>query len=352
MNVNEARSIARRWVEEQASQIPGFMGAFFAGSTNEMDGDAPMPATSDVDVVILVDGDARHISRLDEDGLVVEVSTLPASRILQPADVVLSDFRYACHFARPTVIADPSGRLAQLQEEVSAEYGRRVWVEKRCEMLRKRLVDDFLGHSEWAHLLAHPDEVWGPPARLHYALLLAAQIPAVADLRSPTVRRSLVVCGQVLADAGRSDVQESLLDCMGVAAASHEQTSAHLQACSRAFDRAVEVFQTPFFFSSMINADSRSMVVAGAQQILDMGLPGETLWWIHFVHDWVQEALQNDAPPAEKAQFAEEYLALLAEIGQGSPQACEERESMLADLAPEIMNVAETIMDRNPSIWA
>jgi hypothetical protein len=50
MIVKHAKDVARQWVIEEASQVPGFYGAFYHGSTNWLPDDAPFPATSDVAV--------------------------------------------------------------------------------------------------------------------------------------------------------------------------------------------------------------------------------------------------------------------------------------------------------------
>jgi hypothetical protein len=55
MIVKFAKDRAARWVIEEASKASGFYGAYFAGSTNWMADDAPFPASSDVDVKVVVE---------------------------------------------------------------------------------------------------------------------------------------------------------------------------------------------------------------------------------------------------------------------------------------------------------
>ena len=52
--VKQVREVARQWVIEEASTLPGFHGAFFAGSINWLPDDAAFPPTSDVDVVVVL----------------------------------------------------------------------------------------------------------------------------------------------------------------------------------------------------------------------------------------------------------------------------------------------------------
>ena len=49
MNVQAAKAVARQWVMSAATAMPGFAGAFTAGSIDWLPADAALPATSDVD---------------------------------------------------------------------------------------------------------------------------------------------------------------------------------------------------------------------------------------------------------------------------------------------------------------
>jgi len=53
MRMFEARRVAIEWVERVASQMPGFEGAYFAGSIVGLPDDAALPPSSDVDIVIV-----------------------------------------------------------------------------------------------------------------------------------------------------------------------------------------------------------------------------------------------------------------------------------------------------------
>ena len=54
VRVGDAKSIARRWVEDEAAGSPGFVGAYLAGSVLDLPDDAPLPETSDLDVNVVV----------------------------------------------------------------------------------------------------------------------------------------------------------------------------------------------------------------------------------------------------------------------------------------------------------
>ncbi len=55
MTVSEARALAARWVAEHAASTPGFAGALLGGSVAWSPAHAELPATSDVDVMVVTD---------------------------------------------------------------------------------------------------------------------------------------------------------------------------------------------------------------------------------------------------------------------------------------------------------
>ena len=58
MTVKDAKEAARQWMMAEGIHLPGFCGAFFHGSIAWLPDDAILPATSDVDVmVVLADAD-------------------------------------------------------------------------------------------------------------------------------------------------------------------------------------------------------------------------------------------------------------------------------------------------------
>jgi hypothetical protein len=103
VTVSEARALAARWVAEHAAGTPGFAGALLGGSAAWSPAHAELPASSDVDVMVVTD---------DQAGL------------LRPG----------------TVLADPSGRLARLQAATATDYPRRAWVRRRCRDAEQRIL--------------------------------------------------------------------------------------------------------------------------------------------------------------------------------------------------------------------
>jgi hypothetical protein len=84
--VKQAKDAARRWVLEEASGTPGFTGAFFHGSTNWLSDDVPLPATSDVDVMVVLDDPNPPLKpgKFIYDEVLLEVSYLARDQLRSP----------------------------------------------------------------------------------------------------------------------------------------------------------------------------------------------------------------------------------------------------------------------------
>src|SRR6266496_5075595 len=106
MIVRQAKEMAHQWVTKEASKIPGFYGAFFAGSINWMSEDALFPSTSDLDIkVILEDSNPpEEIRKFRYQDVTLEVS-YTSSEPFQSSERILSDYTIACHLAKPSIIA-------------------------------------------------------------------------------------------------------------------------------------------------------------------------------------------------------------------------------------------------------
>src|SRR4051812_39321618 len=112
MLVGQAKAVARQWVSEEAGKLLGFQGAFYHGSTNWLPDDAPFPATSDLDVmVVLADPSlAAKPGKFVYRGVLLEVSLMPGDQLRSP-ELVLGQSHLAGSFRAPGIIADPSGWL-------------------------------------------------------------------------------------------------------------------------------------------------------------------------------------------------------------------------------------------------
>ncbi|MEU8269441.1 hypothetical protein AB0B89_20065 [Sphaerisporangium sp. NPDC049002] len=249
MKVRLAREVAVRWVAEHAAGVPGFAGAFLSGSATWLPGEAELPPTSDVDVMVVTSGSRApaKLGKFSREGVMVEVTYLPWDQI-GSAEAVLGSCHLAGGLRGGNVVADPTGRLTVLQARVAEGYARRRWVRARCEDAERRIVAGLCS----VEVSAPPhDQVmgWLFPAGVSTHVLLSA------GLRNPTVRLRYVAVRGLLADYGRLEFHERLLELLGCAGMTAARAGHHLAAMARVFDATVPVARTPFLFSSDMAAN-------------------------------------------------------------------------------------------------
>ncbi len=141
MKVEQARETARQWVIEEASGIPGFCGAYTAGSTNWLPDGADLMTTSDVDVVVVLT-DPNQASRRGKfryREVLLEASYLRDDQLRSP-DLILSDYHLAPSFRTTNIILDPSGHLTALRATVCRDYAKRQWIRRRCANARDKVL--------------------------------------------------------------------------------------------------------------------------------------------------------------------------------------------------------------------
>jgi len=129
ITVGQAKRIAQEWVEAEAPNIPNFRGAVLMGSILWKDDDTLHPATSDVDVKILLDiDDPKQIEKQglfqqyrSYKGITLETIFSPFAEYNTP-EQILADFIHAAHFSVPNILSDPSGDLSKIQKAIAAQY--------------------------------------------------------------------------------------------------------------------------------------------------------------------------------------------------------------------------------------
>ncbi|TMR23836.1 hypothetical protein ETD86_06695 [Nonomuraea turkmeniaca] len=269
MRIDQARQLARRWVAEAGAGLPGFGGAFLTGSALWADGDAELPPSSDVDVTVIADPPVS-IGKFMYEGVLLEVSSLPG---IGSADEVLGDYHLAGSFHLPCVLADPTGRLTELQRAVARDFAARPWVLARCTAAMDRVRGWITGVDAAAPL---PGQVtswlFGTGVTTHVLL--------VAGLRNPTVRKRYAAVRELLAEHGRLDYHEVLLDLLGCAELSPERVERHLTALETAFDAAAPVRAPSYRFASDITEVSRPVAIDGSRELIRRGLHREAVFWM------------------------------------------------------------------------
>src|SRR5258708_1636674 len=133
VNVHQVIDIVREWVETEGSRMPGFCGAHLNGGITRMSKDAPFPEWDDVDVVV-ISTEAKQWSPLELSykGLILECGIVPFEKY-RSSEIVLSDPDIAANIVVPSVLADPTGFLDKLHQDIMRDYACRRWVQARCQ---------------------------------------------------------------------------------------------------------------------------------------------------------------------------------------------------------------------------
>ena len=343
MIVKDAKAIVRQWAIEAASQTPGFYGAFYAGSIGGLADGVSLPATSDVDVWLVVNDSAPpgKLGKFIYRRVLLDVSYMARDRLQSP-ELVLGDYHLAGSFRFANIILDPSGQLTRLQTAVSAAYAQRRWVVARCQQARNKVLNNLQGLNEPAPF---HDQV----AAWLFAAGVTTHILLVAGLKNPTVRRRYVAVRELLAAYQRTDFYERLLALLGCEQMSQAQVEHHLDTLTDAFDAAKAVVKSPFFFASDISDIARPIAIDGSRELIEQGHHREAVFWLVATYCRCQKIIYHDAP-ALLPRFTPGFRQLLGDLGITSASDLHQRSDQIKRMLPVIWTVAQAIMDANPEI--
>jgi hypothetical protein len=342
MKVREARALAARWVAAHAATVPGFAGAFLSGSVIWLPSECELPATSDVDLQVVTDGDPPpKLGKLPYGGTLVDVSFLSWEQLDGP-ERVLGSYHLAGSFRTDTLLADPTGRLAGLRDRVAGEWAAPAWVRRRCEDAERRILDRL---DEVDPALPLYDQVlaW------LFATGVTTHVLLTAGLRNPTVRLRYVAVRDLLHEHGRRGFHPELLAQLGYADLSRASVERHLKAMTAAFDATATVARSPLPFAADITAAARPVAVDGSRVLVARGDHREAVFWIVATYARCLPLLHADAPALLPA-FAPGFDALLADLGIASPADLPRRARQLRAFLPRLAEVRDTILAANPAV--
>jgi hypothetical protein len=343
MRAGPAREIAREWVMEHATGLPGFAGAYLAGSVNAMPDDATLPATSDVDITVVL-GESNPPGKPGKflyREVLLEVTYMSGDALRSP-EQVLGHYHLAGGFRRPSIIADPSGHLTALQAAVERDFASRRWVEARCEQARDTVISRVRSLDASA---SFPDQVMG-------WLFAAGGMPhvlLVAGLRNPTVRRRYEAARDLLVDSGHATHYRELLELLGCAAISRERVAHHLDVLAEVFDATAPVVRSPFFFAADITASARPVAIDGSREMIARGNHREAIFWMVATWSRCMQVLHADAP-SMASLWDPGYRELLGDLGIGSIADLQRRGEEIRAALPRTWDIARAIMAANPEI--
>jgi hypothetical protein len=349
MRAGQARETAWQWVIEEASGIPGFCGAYTAGSTNWLPDDADLTTTSDLDIMVVLTG-PNQASRCDKlrsgkfryHEVLLEASYLRNDQLLS-SGLVLSDYHLAPSFQTSNIMLDPSGHLTALRAIVCRDYAKRQWVRQRCANARDKVLRYLRSINQKT-----------PLHDLVIACLFGAGITAhvllVAGLRNPTVRARYVAVRELLAAYDDVEFHETLLELLGAARISRGRAGQHLATLTDIFDPATKAIKTPFPFASDLSDMARPIAIDGSLELIERGYHREAMFWIAVTHSRCQKVLSRDASGELPQRFSDSYRDLVDDLDIASFADVRRRCAEVERFLPRVWEAAERIMASNPRI--
>jgi hypothetical protein len=344
MTVGRARELARQWVVTEACNLAGFCGAFLSGSTTWMADEAPLPATSDVDVVVVLEETEGPLLRgkFLHGPVLLEATYMPGAQLRTP-ELVLGQYHVAGSFRTNNIIMDPSGRLTRLQSAVAAGYARRKWVYRRCEEARDKVL-------RFLHSLHESDPFHDQVVAWLFGAGVTTHVLLVAGLENPTVRRRYVAVRELLVEYGHVDLYEPLLALLGCARMSRERVEHHLAALADAFDAVAAVVKTPLPFASDLTPIARPVAIDGSRELIESGQHREAIFWMVAPYSRCQKVFFHDAPAPMRSRFDEGYRQLLGELGIASFADLARRSEEVRHVLGRVWTVAEAMIAANRDI--
>jgi hypothetical protein len=333
MLVKDAKEIARQWVQDNAIPDPHSRGAFFSGSILDQPDDASLPASSDVDVVVVLDQlpGAHGRKKFRCDGVLLEVTHL-AMQELKDVQHVARTFYLAHSLWRGAIIADPTGDLRRLHTAIATNFDQPSQILVRCndvfdKMYRRLISCDFSG-TYAGNVLS-----WLFPASLSAVAII------VAGKMNPTVRTRYLAAQNVLYGRGMTSAYEDLLELLGCREVTQGAVQHALNGLTQVFDAAAAVGADHFPFSCDITPDARQVAIDGSQQLIDAGHHREAVFWIIVTHARCVEILNAAGMPAVGPKLADTVTDLLR-MEPGLPQ----RRNRAASSLPVLRDLTRNIV--------
>jgi hypothetical protein len=340
VKVGEAKIIARNLVAAHMTLVPGYHGAWFAGSVNALADDTLLPETSDIDVMVLLATSNPPVKpgKFRYQSVLIEISYVSLDEMRTP-DQVLSHYHLAGSIHGGWIIADPQGHLTWLQDAVSRDFARRAWIERRCEHAR----DTVLARID-AVLETRPFE-----EQVMSWLFAAGGVPhilLVAGLRNPTVRKRYIAVRELLVASGHESIYGDILSLLDPLEMTADRAAYHLAVLGEAFDEAACVVATPFPFASDISPDARSLAIEGSRELIENGDHREAIFWIAATFARCQMVLHADARVESAHRWDSAFRELVADLGIRSFDDLQRRGEDIQAALPGVWAVAEEIMDQ------
>ncbi|MEV0586471.1 hypothetical protein [Nonomuraea sp. NPDC050310] len=341
MKVGEARAVAARWVADHRAD--GWVGAYVSGSAAWLPETAELPPASDVDVIVVVDGERPKLGKFRYDGVLLDVSFAP----MASAEAVLGSPALAPALSRGVLLADSGGRLGRVQAEVAARFGAPEWVLARCAAMEDRIAGP-AGEAGVAGpagerrrvAVARPDE-GVPPAERVLAWAFPVSLPTLVVLTAaranPTVRKRYVASREVLLAHGQGAFHEEVLGWLGCAGLDAARVGEHLDRLASVYDRVPYDVAKPY--GSDLTPEARPVSIDGTRELIEQGLHREAVWWILVT---LARCVTFDPHGTEALRD------LLGDLGVAAPEAMRDRAAEVAGALPRLRQVRDAVLATPP----
>jgi hypothetical protein len=312
MTVMDAKRYAKVFVADRYLSDEGFMGAFLGGSTAFMNNNADFPFGSDIDVRVLYASEQQLPVNIRDHfeckGAIIEPSYRVADEIFD-LDRLLDNPYSVSDLVNGDVLSDPSGRLEQIQREIQNTYKNDQHIMRRCRGLGK-VIDRLAG------AITEPVRALGPVVTIFSIIVSTlAQLPLVATLQNPTIRRALAESKLILEKWNNGDLYGELLSLIGGNKVAPEVVKVLTGRCLKTFDYAVTVISSFFPAADFIDAQLRERWATGMSELIDSGNSDESLPFILHKYGASMTAIENDAPDSAKLVWRRLFEQTLEELG-------------------------------------
>lgn len=273
MQIDQAIQVARRWLDAQGRALPGFVGAYLVGSGAERSGADELPASSDLDVMVVLRGDVGlKPGKIRVEGVLLEISLLGLEAIV-PFERALSDYHIAHGLNLGRILSDPDGVLGEAHAFIAPRFRALRWIGRRMDQVDEKIRRGIEGMDEEAALEDLLNSWLFPTGITAHRVLVAA-------LQNPTVRLRYMAAREVLRQWGYDAFYEQMLELLGCARLDAGQVARGLDVMARAFDAAAALEDHSFFFSSDIASEARPLAVDGSLALIESGDHREAVFWI------------------------------------------------------------------------
>ncbi len=345
MTVQEARAIAREWVELNGSRYPGYCGAYLSGSFLQAAEDDTWPETSDIDIVIIINDKPPEIKpgKFPCSGVLLEVSLIH-KREYASLDHILSTHYLAFALHTDGILNDPYGLLKPLHLEIKEQYAKDFWVRKRCRSFIAHIRDSILNFNSNAPFHEQVTMWLFPTGITTFPILAAA-------LQNCTVRKRYTAARMVLNAYGLMAFYSPLIRHLTGDAFQADSLPGHLLELETTFDLACKTTGPAIHypFRSDISFSSRPVAIDGSRHLLESAYPAEAVFWMAATFARCHAILFMDAPELHQERLPA-FQAFMSSLGITGSEAMVRRYKTLLAFLPEVEQITDTIIQKGNKV--